>query len=142
MTECEQKTDSFLNSYYAREKDTHAVMTTSTSLPATSATTTVSPTFLQPSYTQDLTITPSCTQSVVCQPVYTSAMPGIPTERSSSHSLKSCEKNAQTMCTNSIMALGILLALAVVLLAVVTIGWVYTCLIMKKRQDPAQNRYM
>ena len=156
-SECEKKIDSFLNSYCACEKDTHAIMTTSPSLPATSATTTVSPVHLQSNYTQEIMISqcstatltatiisPSCTQSVVYQPASTCAMPAVPTEWSSStgSSLESSKNSIQTTCTNSVTALGVLLALAVVLLAVVTTGWVCTCFIMKKRQDPAQNRYM
>ena len=39
---------------------------------------------------------------------------------------------------NSVMALGALLALSMMLLAVVTTGWVCTCLI---RQSSAQNRF-
>ena len=159
MTECEQKIDSFINSYYTCEKDTHAVMTTYTSpsLPATSATTAVSPVHLQSNYTQETTInqcstatltatiiSPSCTQSVVYQPASTCAMPAVPTEWSSStgSSLESSKNSIQITCMNSVMALGVLLALAVVLLAVVTTGWVCTCFIIKNRQDSAQNWYV
>ena len=81
--------------------------------------------------------------SVSYQPECTCTPSAVSTERSSSldSSLELNEKSIQTTCTNSVTALGVLLALAVVLLAVVTTGWVCTCLIMKKRQDPAQKRY-
>ena len=47
----------------------------------------------------------------------------------------STEKSVQITSMNSATALGVLLALAVVLLAVVTTGWVCTYIIMKKRQN-------
>jgi hypothetical protein len=144
------------------------VTTTSPSFPATctrpSAITTVSPTLSQPKHnTQDLattqystatgtlttttiTISPSCAQStsLVYQPVYTCATPpALPTEWSSSLG-SSLEPSAQTTCTgmnNSVLALGALLALSLVLLAVVILGWVCSCLIMRKRQTPSEQRY-
>ena len=77
------------------------------------------------------------------QPECTCSPSAVFTERSSSldSSLELNEKSIQMTCMNSVTALGVLLALAVVLLAVVTTGWVCTCLIMKKRQDSTQNKY-
>ena len=148
---CEQEADNFLNSYC--KNITLAVNATAPSFSTPNATTTVSP---QPE-TQDLevtpfstatlttTVSPSCSRSQqpsAYQPACICTSSAMPMESPSlsSSSLESTEKSDQTTCMNSAMALGVLLALSVVLLAVVTTGWVCTCLITKKRQSPPQNR--
>ena len=159
-TECEQKVDDLLNSYC--KNITFAINATSPCFPTPNATAAVSPTHSQHD-TQDLEITefstatltttgsPSCSQPqqpIVYRPVCTCTSSAMPMESPSpsSFSLESTEKSDQTMCMNSALALGALLglgallALSVVLLAVVAIGWVCTCLIMKKKQSPPQNR--
>lgn len=137
------------------------MITTSPSFSAPSATTTVCPTLSQPNnqdlvttqystatlITTTVTITPLCAQSttLIYRPMYTCSTPVIPTERSSSlgFSLEPSEKSPQTTNTNiSVQALGALLGLSLVLLAVVILGWVFTCLIMKKRQTPAEQSYI
>ena len=95
--------------------------------------------------TMTTTVSPSCSQSqqsVLSQPACTCTSSAMPMESlsPSSSSLELTEKSDQTTCMNSAMVLGVLLALSVVLLAVVTTGWVCTCLTMKKRQSPPQNR--
>ena len=156
---CEQKLDNFLNSFcknttlaatttcpFVVPNDSNQttkmlnVTTAATSTPSQlntldQCTTTIMTT----------TVSPSCSRSQqpsVHQPVCTctsSAMP-IKSPSPSISSLESTEKSAQTTCTNYAVALGALLALAVLLLAVVTTGWVCMCLNMKKRQSPPQNR--
>ena len=57
-------------------------------------------------------------------------------------STSSLEATERGVCTNSLAILGALLGISIVLLAVVTAGWVCTCVIMKKKQSPAENRYL
>ena len=153
-TLCEDQVDAFLNNYCnnvaANPYPSNAPSQCSTTNDVN--TITVSPTCSQASTltitqcraaTLTTTVNPSCTQSQ--HPVVgltyrpTSLVTPMESPPPSSSSLESSEKSTQTI--NTVIVLG-LLGLSVVLLAVVTTGWVCTCLIMKKRKNPAQNRYM
>ena len=133
-TACEEILDDFLNSFC--NNITHAtnnicpIAVLSQTTKTRSSTMTVSPATLA---TTVRALQPTCTCTASAMSVESSS-------QSSTSSLESSGKCPQTTCMNSAMALGVLLALAVVLLAVVTTGWVCICLIMKKRQDPAQNK--
>ena len=154
-TACEQKLDNFLNSFC--KNITLAVTTTcpfvvpsdnNRTTKMLNVATTATPT---PSHLNTLdqcrttimttTVSLSCSQSQqpsAYQPACTCTSSAMSMESPppSSSGLESSEKSAQTTCMNSAVALGALLALSVLLLAVVTIGWVCTCLITKKRQSP------
>ena len=154
---CEETLDNFLNSFC--KNITLAVTTTCPFAVYSNATkmlntaTTTSPSGPSQLNTLDqcrattmtTTVSPSCSQSqqsVLNQPACTCTSSAMPMKcpSPSNSSLESTKKSDQTTCMNSATALGALLALSVVLLAVVTTGWVCTCLIMKKRQSPPQNR--
>ena len=99
-----------------------------------SATSTTNPAELAPTTTSySITWTPTLTS-----PFSTQAFePVMPVD------LSACENGSRASASESdsvnsttlgpIIALGVLLCLSVLLLAMVTIGWVYTCLVMKKR---------
>ena len=131
---CEQILDDFLNSFC-----TNITLATNNTCPI------VVPSQTTKTLSVTMTVSPATLTTTVraLQPTHTCTASAISMEnssQSSSSSLESSEKSPQTTCMNSTMALGILLSLSVVLLAVVTTGWVCTCLIMKKRQSPAEHR--
>ena len=83
-------------------------------------------------------ITSKCNQPTVPSPNTTGGFQATPTMSSTEgQSPLSSEANsglASEVNNGPVVALGILLALSMVLLAAVTIGWVTTYLIMKKRE--------
>ena len=118
--ECEDEVDEFLNSYCAN-------LTAIAGLPTAS--------------TVDNVITPSqCTQATVTATVTSSCTNSVGGAFQVTIPISSMESGDQSPLTpetnnTPILALGALLALSMVLLAVVTTGWVCTCLIMKKRDS-------
>ena len=124
--QCEIEVDAFLNSYCAD-------LTATSTLPTTSAV--------------DYVVTPSqCTQTTITTtviPSCTNSAGGAFQATIPVSSVESGDRSPLTAETNNapIVALGALLGLFVVLLAVVTTGWVCTCLIMKKRETAQSSAY-
>ena len=123
--QCEIEVDAFLNSYCA---DLTAIST----LPTTSAVDYVVTPSQCTQTTVTTTVTPSCTNS---GGTFQVTIPILSMESEDRSSLASETNNAP------ILALGALLGLFVVLLAVMTTGWVCTCLIMKKRETAQSSAY-
>ena len=128
---CEDAVDAFLNSYCANL--TAAVIPT---LPPTASAVSnvITPSqCTQATMTTTVTVTPSCTNSAggtfqVTIPI---------------SSVNSGDQSPFTAETNDapILVLGAMLGLSVLLLAVVSTGWVCTCLVIKNREVATSSAY-
>ena len=128
--ECENEVDAFLNSYCADLASLAA---------ATPPPPTLHPTITPSQCTQatlTTTVTPSCTNPVAGGGNSFQVTISIPDSGES-------DQSPLTVETGSIpiLVLAALLGLSVLLLAVVSIGWVCTCLIMKKREISLSSAY-
>ena len=126
--QCENEVDAFLNSYCAD------LVATPPPPPPPTTGADISPT----QCTLTTTVTPTCTNTAagggsfqVTIPISDSANSG-----DQSESALSAETNDAPL-----LVLGALMGLSVVLLAVVSTGWVCTCLIMKRREIALSSAY-
>jgi hypothetical protein len=138
--ECEDEVDAFLNSYCADLAALTAAATTSPTLPPTITTTTTAITPSQCTQaTLTTTVTPSCTNSAT--PGGTSFQVTIPIIPDFENSGDQSPLTTGEIDNVPILILGALLGLSVLLLAVVSTGWVCTCLIVKKREISLSSAY-
>lgn len=131
--QCEEEVDAFLNSYCA---DLTALTAATTPSPTTAASNAITPSQCTQA-TLTTTVTPSCTNSVV------GGGNGFQVTIPDSVNSGESDQLPLTVETGSVpvLVLAALLGLSVLLLAVVSTGWVCTCLVMKKREISLSSAY-